>query len=78
MGIEALFSPFAVKSLRLRNLVAKPSSIDAVVERLERGDFDLVALGRTLLVDPEWVLKARDSSYRDLRPFDRSAADVVY
>lgn len=58
--------------------VAKPSSIDAVAERLERGDFDLVAVGRTLLADPEWVLKVRDSSYQHLKPFDKRAADVVY
>jgi 2,4-dienoyl-CoA reductase-like NADH-dependent reductase (Old Yellow Enzyme family) len=58
--------------------VAKPSSIDSVTQRLERGDFDLVAVGRTLMADPEWVLKVRDSRYQHLEPFDKSAADVVY
>ncbi len=58
--------------------VAKPASLVAVAQRLERGDFDLVAVGRTLLADPEWVLKVRDSRYQHLKPFDKSAADVVY
>lgn len=58
--------------------VAKPTSIDRVAEALERGDFDLVAVGRTLLADPDWVLKVRDCSYQRLKPFDKSAADVVY
>jgi 2,4-dienoyl-CoA reductase-like NADH-dependent reductase (Old Yellow Enzyme family) len=58
--------------------VARPSSIDSVAQRLERGDFDLVAVGRTLMADPEWVLKVRDARYQHLEPFDKSAADVVY
>ncbi len=32
--------------------VAQPASIDGLVERLDKGEFDLVAVGRALLVDP--------------------------
>lgn len=34
-------------------------NLDAVLERFERDEFDLVAVGRGLLMDPEWVVKAR-------------------
>jgi 2,4-dienoyl-CoA reductase-like NADH-dependent reductase (Old Yellow Enzyme family) len=34
-------------------------NLDAVLERFERGEFDLVAVGRGLLMDPEWVVKAK-------------------
>lgn len=38
---------------------SKPMSIDRLVEMLERGEFDLVAVGRALLVDPDWPCKIR-------------------
>ena len=34
-------------------------NLDEVVDRFERGEFDLVAVGRGLLMDPRWVVKAR-------------------
>ena len=46
------------------DFLAKPSaapiknaSIDRLLERLERGEFDLVAVGRALISDPEWARK---------------------
>ncbi len=36
------------------------TGIDHLIERLEKGEFDLVAVGRALLSDPEWVAKIRD------------------
>jgi len=58
--------------------VAKPAPLNAVAERLERGDFDLVAVGRALLADPQWVLRVANGSYRDAKPFDKSATATVF
>ncbi|AMK19817.1 MULTISPECIES: NADH:flavin oxidoreductase [Sphingobium] len=38
-------------------------------EMLERGDFDLVAIGRSLLVDPHWVDKVRRMAHHELQPY---------
>ena len=38
-----------------------------VAERIERGEFDLIAIGRALLMDPQWVRKMRDG--REPDPF---------
>ncbi|WP_067690300.1 NADH:flavin oxidoreductase [Nocardia jejuensis] len=38
-------------------------------EQFERGEFDLVAVGRALLADPEWVNKVRDGRLADIVPF---------
>ncbi|OYY72819.1 12-oxophytodienoate reductase [Sphingomonas sp. 28-63-12] len=46
-------------------------NLDAVMRRFERGEFDLVALGRALLMDPAWVQKAAIGA--PFAPFDRSA-----
>jgi 2,4-dienoyl-CoA reductase-like NADH-dependent reductase (Old Yellow Enzyme family) len=50
-----------------------PTSLDELLHRYDRGDFDLVAVGRALLADPEWVLKIRDQRGQELKGFAREA-----
>ena len=52
---------------------SKPASLDNLLERLDRDEFDLVAVGRALIVDPDWALKVRDGRNDELRDFDRAA-----
>jgi 2,4-dienoyl-CoA reductase-like NADH-dependent reductase (Old Yellow Enzyme family) len=47
------------------------TGIDALLERLERGEFDLVAVGRALIANPDWAQKVRSGTLLKLRPFDR-------
>ena len=42
-------------------------------QRLDRGEFDLIAVGRALLVDPHWVRKVREGRVADLLPFSPAA-----
>ena len=53
--------------------MAQPASIDGLVERLDKGEFDLVAVGRALLVDPEWAVKVREGRIGDIKPLSREA-----
>lgn len=57
---------------------SKPASLDRLVEMLDRGDFDLVAVGRALLQDPEWVVKVRDGREDELQDFTRDALATLY
>lgn len=57
---------------------AMPASLDEMMRRLERGDFDLVAVGRALLGDPDWAAKIRDGRTNELRPVGREARDTLY
>ncbi|MGY8638522.1 NADH:flavin oxidoreductase [Bradyrhizobium sp. 14AA] len=52
---------------------SRPASLDELVRRLDREEFDLVAVGRALLQDSQWVLKVRDGRADELMAFDRSA-----
>jgi len=52
---------------------SKPASLDGLIERLEREEFDLVAVGRALLADPYWVQKVRDGRHDELMDFERQA-----
>lgn len=40
-------------------------------------DFDLIAIGRALLSDPQWANKVRDGRLGELLDFDRSALEVL-
>ena len=52
---------------------SEPASLEELLRRLDRGDFDLVAVGRALLQDPNWAVKVREGRTEELLPFDRSA-----
>ena len=44
--------------------------IDGLLERLEAGEYDLVAVGRALLQDPEWAAKVLDGRFGELQAYD--------
>lgn len=51
---------------------AAVAGIDRLLDRLERDEFDLVAVGRALLGDPEWAAKVFEGRTDELVPFDTS------
>jgi len=53
-----------------RGQASERSSLDGLVERMERGEFDLIAVGRALLADPLWAHKVREGRDDELRDFD--------
>ncbi|MBE1442764.1 NADH:flavin oxidoreductase [Paenibacillus sp. OAS669] len=57
---------------------ANITTIDGAAERLEREEFDLIAVGRPLLVDPAWVIKVRDGRADELIPFTSEAVNTLY
>lgn len=59
------------KAFRGEGSVSVP--LDELVKRFERGDFDLVAVGRALLSDADWVRKIRDGRSSELHGFDKAA-----
>ncbi len=64
------------------SLAGKPAErttadLGRLVEMLARGDFDLVAVGRALLQDPNWVQKVRAGQLDQLAPFDPAVLKVL-
>jgi len=57
---------------------SKAGKLDAVLERLDRGEFDLVAVGRALLQDPEWVRKVEERRFDELRNYDAQALQSYF
>jgi 2,4-dienoyl-CoA reductase-like NADH-dependent reductase (Old Yellow Enzyme family) len=50
-----------------------PSSLDELLRRFDRGDFDLVAVGRALLADAGWARKIREGRSSELIGFSKEA-----
>ena len=48
-------------------------SIDDLIERLDKGEFDLVAVGRALLQDPQWANKIRQGDMDKLETYSGDA-----
>ena len=47
------------------------TGIDELLERLEREEFDLVAIGRSLIVNPTWPQIIRRGVIDELLPYQR-------
>jgi len=47
--------------------------IDQLIERMERDEFDLIAVGRALISDAQWAAKVRDGKAAELTGFNPAA-----
>ncbi|RUA03581.1 MAG: 12-oxophytodienoate reductase [Deltaproteobacteria bacterium] len=52
-------------------------TIRYLLERLERDEFDLIAIGRSLLADPEWVTKVIDGRFEEITPFTMESLNTL-
>lgn len=68
IGLDSDFVP-AVSGVGKTD--AEPAGIDKLLECMERGEFDLAAVGRALIADPDWPNKIRDNRLDDLAAFER-------
>lgn len=74
VGLDGEFLQFMVDT----DKVAQPASLDDLLERLAHEEFDLVAVGRALLVDPDWAAKVREGREQDILPFSREALTSLH
>lgn len=45
------------------------ASLDQLMERFDRGDFDLIGVGRSMITEPDWPKIVRDGALHRLKPF---------
>ncbi|WP_313458397.1 NADH:flavin oxidoreductase [Pseudomonas sp.] len=69
VGLDGEFLQFMVDT----DKVAQPASLEDLLRRLDDQEFDLVAVGRALLVDAQWAQKVRDGREAEVLPFSREA-----
>lgn len=51
--------------------------IDDLLDSLERDEYDMVAVGRALLQDPEWAAKVLAGRFDELKPYDAAALKTL-
>lgn len=51
--------------------------IDNLLDRLERDEFDMVAVGRALLHDPQWAAKVLGRRFEELAAYDPAALKTL-
>lgn len=51
---------------------AAPASLDKLMDRLAQNEFDLVAVGRALIANPDWAKTVREGAYDSLAAFDKA------
>ncbi len=50
---------------------ALPASLDQLLERMGQHEFDLVAVGRAMIANPDWANRVRRGEASELRPFEK-------
>ncbi|WP_372760476.1 NADH:flavin oxidoreductase [Litorivivens sp.] len=50
---------------------SEPASLDDLLARLENAEFDLVAVGRALIANPDWATKIEAGSAEQLAPYTK-------
>ncbi|MDX1802543.1 MAG: NADH:flavin oxidoreductase [Alcanivorax sp.] len=52
---------------------ANPTGLDELLRRMDNDEFDLIAVGRALLQDPQWLIKVREGRQDEITPFTKEA-----
>lgn len=50
---------------------AEPASLDNLIERMSKDEFDLVAVGRALIANPDWANQVANGSFDSLTAYEK-------
>ena len=75
VGLDQVFAPEMFSG---GDAHADVSGVEKLLDRLEDDEFDLVAVGRALLADPEWGRKVLDGRESELVPFTKAALGTLH
>ena len=64
VGLDTVFTDLFEKGSG-----AGQASLDPLIQRMENHEFDLAAVGRALLADPEWTEKIESGRESEIIPF---------
>lgn len=57
---------------------SKTQPISLAVERLDKGEFDMIAVGRALLQDPDWARKIKEDRLDELADWNAKSLATLY
>ncbi len=65
VGLDAEFT----KAGTVGFLEAEPASLDGLIDRMEADEFDLVAVGRAMIANPNWANQVKAGAMNDLQAY---------
>lgn len=68
VGSVGIDKPFSLNMFS-EKVTAQPNSVALLENRLAEGEFDLVAVGRAILADPNWPAKIESGQLENIIPF---------
>lgn len=71
VGSVGLAGPMSVTNIGEQSGVS--ADLGPLARRVAEGEFDIVAVGRALLVDPAWARKVKEGRFDELMPFTKDA-----
>jgi len=77
VGSVGLTEDFISGTFMSKKDAVEQAGIDELVERMNRHEFELVAVGRALLQDPEWLQKLRDGRSDEIAAFSRKSLGAL-
>ena len=72
VGLNTSFIDESGKNIDMSDS-AEPASLDNLLERMGKDEFDLVAVGRALLQDPDWVNKVREQRFDEMQDYSKKS-----
>lgn len=72
VGSVGLDSDFMTAIIPSGDATAPAHGIEKLLTRMEAGEFDLVAVGRALIANPDWANKVKAGEEQSLKTFERS------
>ena len=57
---------------------ANPTSIDRAIEDISQNKYELIAVGRALIADPDWVIKMKTGRLSDVKPYTKESLFSLY
>ncbi|AOS64588.1 NADH:flavin oxidoreductase [Actinoalloteichus hymeniacidonis] len=73
VGVRSPFNPYATTPEATASLNLAP-----LLELIDKGEFDLVALGRAVLSDPEWTAKLRAGRVGEIRGYEKGHENTLF
>lgn len=78
VGSVGLTEDFISGTMASKQESVEQSGIDELVERMNNHEFELIAVGRALLQDPEWLTKVKEGRLGEVDDFARKSLTKLY
>ncbi len=78
VGSVGLTEDFISGTFASNQEAVEQSGIDELVERMNNHEFELIAVGRALLQDPDWLVKVKEGRLDDVEAFARKSLAKLY